>query len=732
MFNRRISIFLVISLLAALFVPVTVHADDSTYRGRFEELYKNIMTDGAKNGYLSPDEGAPYHSVETMIVEAPDYGHVTTSEAFSYMVWLAAMHGRITGDFKDVAKSWQVMDKCMIPESSEQPGYGNATEVKGSYASEYTDPAKYPSKMDHNNAGVNPIFSELKSAYKNGPMYSMHWVADVDNWYEYGTGTQFTFINTFQRGEQESTWETIPHPSLEEFKFGGKNGFLDLFVGDANGYSKQWRYTNAPDADLRAIQAVYWANKWSNNSSSVSSVVEKAGKMGDYLRNNLFDKYYKKIGCQDKSSPSAGYDSAHYLVNWYTAWGGDINGQWAFQIGCSHNHFFYQNPMATWALLNDAKMKSAMKSKNAVKDWTTSLDRQLEMITWLQSPEGPIAGGCTNMHNGDYSKYPSNASTFYDMIYEPHPVYKDPGSNKWIGTQVWGLQRVAELYYETGNEMAKDILDRWVKWVKTEVKLNSDGTFQIPSDLEWSGQPDTWNGSRSDNSNLSVKVIAYGTDIGCIGAMANLLLFYAAKSGDTEAKNLAKELLDRSWKLFRDDIGLTSPEKRADYVRFFEQEVFVPSGWTGKMGNGDQIKSGVTFLDIRSKYLDDPDYDKIKSAYEYGEDPEVSYHRFWHQADMAMAIGTMDLLFPDEIPDNGGEPSNPPSNPPTASSGGNGSGDLNGDNKVNSTDYSLLRRHILSLTELTGNALKAADLNGDGKVNSTDYSFLRRVILGIN
>jgi len=88
--------------------------------------------------------------------------------------------------------------------------------------------------------------------------------------------------------------------------------------------------------------------------------------MGDYLRNNLFDKYYKKIGCQDKSSPSAVYDSAHYLVNWYTAWGGDINGQWAFQIGCSHNHFFYQNPMATWALLNDAKMKSAIRLVRAM------------------------------------------------------------------------------------------------------------------------------------------------------------------------------------------------------------------------------------------------------------------------------------------------------------------------------------------------------------------------------
>ena len=46
----------------------------------------------------------------------------------------------------------------------------------------------------------------------------MHWLMDADNWYGFGKGTEATFINTFQRGEQESTWET-PHPSIEEFKY---------------------------------------------------------------------------------------------------------------------------------------------------------------------------------------------------------------------------------------------------------------------------------------------------------------------------------------------------------------------------------------------------------------------------------------------------------------------------------------------------------------------------------
>ncbi|HEX9059492.1 MAG TPA: cellulase family glycosylhydrolase, partial [Clostridia bacterium] len=58
-------------------------------------------------------------------------------------------------------------------------------------------------------------------------------------------------------------------------------------------------------------------------------------------------------------------------------------------------------------------------------------------------------------------------------------------------------------------------------------------------------------------------------------------------------------------------------------------------------------------------------------------------------------------------------------------------GDLNADGKVNSTDYSLLKRHLLGISTLTGNALKAADVNSDGKINSTDYSLVKRFILGM-
>ena len=185
---------------------------------------------------------------------------------------------------------------------------------------------------------------------------------------------------------------------------------------------------------------------------------------------------------------------------------------------------------------------------------TTSLQRQLEFYLWLQSANGPIAGGATSSWHGRYLKYEYLAdvdkeyiekygtnipTTFYNMAYQEHPVYADPGSNHWIGNQVWAIQRLAELRYviKTGNtnsyveavklqqvkngtpkemtiEEALDaILDRWVEWFVNEVELYDDGSYTIPATLDWYGQPKTWTGTYDPeaNSDLTCEVTARGT-----------------------------------------------------------------------------------------------------------------------------------------------------------------------------------------------------------------------------
>lgn len=56
-------------------------------------------------------------------------------------------------------------------------------------------------------------------------------------------------------------------------------------------------------------------------------------------------------------------------------------------------------------------------------------------------------------------------------------------------------------------------------------------------------------------------------------------------------------------------------------------------------------------------------------------------------------------------------------------------GDVNGDGKINSTDITIFKRHILRLSTLKGPALLASDVNRDGKYNSTDYTIIKRKIL---
>ncbi|MFJ9081993.1 glycoside hydrolase family 48 protein [Streptomyces sp. NPDC102384] len=634
-------------------VTVTQLAASKAYDARFLDLYSKI-TDPA-NGYFSP-EGIPYHSVETLIVEAPDHGHETTSEAYSYLLWLQAMYGKVSGDWSKFNGAWEIMEKYMIPTHADQPTNSAYNASKpATYAPEHDLPSQYPAKLDPSvSVGSDPIAAELKSAYGTDDIYGMHWLQDVDNVYGYGnepgkceagpTATGPSYINTFQRGAQESVWETVPQPTCDAFKYGGKNGYLDLFTGDSS-YAKQWKFTNAPDADARAVQAAYWADIWAKEQgkgSEVSGTVGKAAKMGDYLRYSMYDKYFKKVGnCTSTSCPAgSGKDSSHYLMSWYYAWGGavDTSAGWAWRIGSSHTHGGYQNPLAAYALSSYADLKP--KSATGQADWAKSLDRQLEFYRWLQSDEGAIAGGATNSWGGSYGTPPSGTPTFYGMAYEEAPVYHDPPSNQWFGFQAWSMERVAEYYQQTGDADAKTVLDKWVDWALSKTTINPDGSFRIPSTLQWSGKPETWNASSPPtNTGLHVTVADYTNDVGVAAAYAKTLTYYADKSGDAEAKSTAKALLDGMWENNQDALGIAVPETRADYSRF-NDSAYVPSGWTGTMPNGDKIDSSSTFASLRSFYKDDPNWSKIEGYLAGGAAPTFTYHRFWAQADIALAMGS--------------------------------------------------------------------------------------------
>ncbi|AWB44551.1 cellulose 1,4-beta-cellobiosidase [Paenibacillus sp. CAA11] len=616
---------------------------------RFLQLYDQLKD--PKSGYFSA-EGIPYHSVETLMSEAPDYGHMTTSEAYSYWMWLEVLYGHYTGDWTKLEGAWDNMEKYMIPINEgdgkeEQPtmSYYNPNSP-ATYAAEYAQPDQYPSRLTSEYpAGKDPLDAELKSTYGNNQTYMMHWLLDVDNWYGYGNllnpGHTATYVNTFQRGEQESVFETVPHPSQDDKSFGKPNeGFMTLFTKENNAPAAQWRYTSAADADARAVQAMFWAKKLGYDNEVY---LKKAEKMGDYLRYTMYDKYFQKIGSASDGKPTAGTgkDASHYLLSWYASWGGGLgqSGNWAWRIGASHVHQGYQNVVAAYALSDAENGGLVPASPTAEQDWDTSLKRQLEFYNWLQSSEGAIAGGATNSWDGAYKAYPAGISTFYDMAYDSAPVYHDPESNNWFGMQAWPVERVAELYYilasngDTSSEnfkMAKKVIENWVDWSMDYAfagerpvsdaegyYLDADGKrilggkdvqvatvpapgeFWLPSNLEWQGQPDTWKGfeNHTGNNNLHVVTKDPGQDAGVLGSYVKALTFFAAgtkaeKGSYTplgeEAKLLSKNLLNTAWN-YNDGVGITTKEARKEYYRYFTNEIYIPDGWSGKFGQGNTI-----------------------------------------------------------------------------------------------------------------------------------------------
>ena len=56
-------------------------------------------------------------------------------------------------------------------------------------------------------------------------------------------------------------------------------------------------------------------------------------------------------------------------------------------------------------------------------------------------------------------------------------------------------------------------------------------------------------------------------------------------------------------------------------------------------------------------------------------------------------------------------------------------GDVNGNGKIDSTDYAMCKRAFLKTYELSPEQLLRADINGNGKVDSSEYAMIKRHFL---
>ena len=678
-------------------VGVTAAPAATGYDQWFLNLYDDITN--TANGYFSP-QGIPYHSVEQLIVEAPDYGHETTSETYSYWLWLAADFGRVSGDWTEFNTAWSNMQQFMIPNAANQPGCSayNASSP-ATYGPESASPANYPVALSSSvPVGSDPLYAELNSAYGGCTIYAPMWIMDTDNRYGFGQQEDGTstpsFINTFQRGSEESVWDTVDQPDWDNLSKGESgSGYLALFNNGGGSFASQYKYTDAPDADARMVQAAYWAEQYATaqgNQSQIASTMANAAKLGDFVRYSMYDKYFKQISasCSQNGSVAcaAGTSKANeetYLLSWYYAFGGSTAGAWSWRISGTEIHEGYQNPLAAFALSNTTSLIPL--SPSAKTDWATSLTTQLNLMQWLQSAQGAIAGGVSNNWGGNYGdagKPPSGDPTFDGMYYDFEPVYHNPPSNQWFGYQTWPMERVAEYYDQTGNAQAGAILKKWVSWAESVATFNtSTGAICLPGTLNWSGAPaesfTTGTSSTAQppaNPGLNVSVTgACSADLGVSASLAKTYMYYAAKSGDTTAETAAQNIIDVIHQFYGDSIGFSAPESRTDYKNFNSafnttnfEGLFIPSNWSGSypsLGSATLTSADNTFLSIRPWYTSVPDYPLVQSYLNGGSAPVFNYHRFWAEVDIATAFDSFAFLFPNVSPPTSATPTVTVTNP---------------------------------------------------------------------
>jgi hypothetical protein len=694
----------------------------ASFRDRFEWIYSAIKNTGPTgNGYFGPTTGAnaytvPYHCVQALICEAPDWGHESASETASFWVKLETWKIGIDGVKTGYSAAWNSIVTNYIPSDTNSPTStaltGYVKTAPATYQPDLDLPSDYPSYSNTTftvgkaayPVGTDSISDGLTATYGGNQIFLMHWMWDTDGVYGFhngdGTTTQVA-INSYQRGRQESCWLTVTQPEWEDFTQGGEgltsggitntgtvspgvHGFLPIYgqnlpeyptvvingtvtaTATAYSYGKQWRYTSAPDAEGRAIANAYLANTFAT-AQGLTTITEDsyAKKMGDYLRYALYDKYFFPIGAGIDISGTGGANAGvgnisdatgcHYLIAWYASWGGEIPATgspaaWSFRIGASECHFGYNNVDAAYAMATNGNGYSPLTPGSATQ-WQLSLLRQLEMIRWLQSPEGPISAGVGNSFNGRYENPVDGRQNalFYGMYYTYSPIWHNPPSNRWSGYQAWGLERVAAVYLRTTNRVdsfSMDvhtkcgiILDHFVSWLVANTVVtptfwsmpvnlywvsptpiaggvttstpNSEGNYEYLPSTTWNGTQGSgvlW-GTSVPNPNLHCISIDIGQDVGTATCFAQLIIQYVqakrlAGIGLTtnipnstftilQAFNMAKEVLDCIWYNTKGTIGFSIPEIRNDYTNY-NSPIYLPTSpsFVGAM----PIKTGVTPL----------------------------------------------------------------------------------------------------------------------------------------
>ena len=575
------------------------------------------------------------------MVEAPDHGHETTSEAYSY---LALAGGHVRPGHRGLDAVQQRLGRSWRSTSSRRTPTSRPTALQRRASPPRTRPSTTSPSSTRRARHVGVRSARTRSpascsrTYGTDDIYGMHWLHGRRQRLRLrhrrcGASRHHHRPVVHQhlpaRRRRSRSGRPSPQPSCDTFKYGGTNGYLDLFIKDSS-YAKQWKYTNAPDADARAIQAAYWALTWAKAQGKAAPTSRPPWPRPPRWATTCATRCSTSTSRRSATAPAPSparpapaRTASHYLLSWYYAWGGatDAGGGWAWRIGSSHDHGGYQNPLAAWALSNGRTLTPQV-GRPARRTGRPASSRQLEFYTLAA-----VRRGRHRRWRDQQLGRPLRAPR--RPVLPPSTACTTTGSrstttrrrNQWFGFQAWcdGAGRRV-LLRDRGRQGQGDPRQVGHLGARQHHRRHRTAPTRSRPRCSWSGQPATPGtpSSPGANTGLHVTVADYTNDVGVAAAYAKTLIVLRAPSPATpqaqdHGQGAAGRLCDHTGQprasSIAGDPGRLQPLRRRSTRH--QQGLYVPPGWTGTMPNGDAIASGSTFLSIRSFYKNDPDWPKV-------------------------------------------------------------------------------------------------------------------------
>ena len=271
-------------------------------------------------------------------------------------------------------------------------------------------------------------------------------------------------------------------------------GFLPLFI-TWPAPARQWRYTNAPDADARLDpgdvlgEAVRRRARRQRDRRLAGGQGRADGRL-PALRD------VRQV-LQDDGLHQPAVPGRHRLQR------GALPDVLVLRVGRRHRrpgrlgvaHRLEPQPLRLpepdgRARADNGAGAAPRSGATASRDWTTSLGAPARVLPLAavgrrrhRAAAPPTAGAGATRRRPRGRRRSTGCSTRRTRS------TSIPGSNTWFGFQAWSMERVAEYYYATGNASAKLDPRQVGPLGDGQHAPARDGSYEVPSTLDWDGQP---------------------------------------------------------------------------------------------------------------------------------------------------------------------------------------------------------------------------------------------------